>query len=371
VRIILVNSERGMRGGEFQTLALARGLQRGGCEVLIAARAASALSLEAAGSIPCMGFQFESPPLGTPIGLARLVRRWRADIIHAQTSTAHTHAWLARRLIGGAPPLIVSRRVAFPLGKNPISLLKYRTGVAHYIPISRAAAASLLALGVSESRMTVIPSGIDIDAFRNAKASREIAERWGIDSGRCIIGTIAAFEIEKGHGALVRAAADILRENGSTRFIFVGAGSLEGELRCEIARLGIAEAVICVPLDAPLEEMLPLFDIFVLPSIQEGLSTALIAAMAAGVPVVASETGGIPDVVSPDSGLLVPPGDREALAAAIMKLLRDEGLRRRMGEAGRMRSADFDVRRTVEKTLAVYWRIIGTMSRGRRSDSAV
>jgi glycosyltransferase involved in cell wall biosynthesis len=104
--------------------------------------------------------------------------------------------------------------------------------------------------------------------------------------------------------------------------------------------------------------MLPLFDIFVLPSLEEGLSTALIAAMAAGLAVVASMTGGIPDVVSSGTGILVAPGDHEALSRAIMTLMHDEGLRRSMGDAGVKRAADFSIGRTVERTLGIYRSLI-------------
>ncbi|MDD4856655.1 MAG: glycosyltransferase family 4 protein [Candidatus Krumholzibacteria bacterium] len=358
MRILLANSEMGFRGGEFQTLALSRGLQRSGCEVMIAARADSELARKASDAIPCMQFPFGPIPMATPLALARLISRWQPDILHAQTSLAHTHLWLARKILSGAAPLVVSRRVAFPIGRNPFSLLKYRTGVSHYVPISKAAAASLISLGVDASRITIIPSGVDVDAFGAAKGSLEVEQSWLIEKGSFIIGTVAAFEIEKGHRTLIRAAADILRESPDARFILIGEGRLEREIRGEIELLGIGRAVKCVHPGPPLEEVLPLFSVFVLPSIQEGLSTALIAAMAAGIPVVATMTGGIPDVVSEGSGLLVPPGDSSALARAVVSLVNDEDLRKKMGEAGKKRSADFDMSRTVERTLALYRRIL-------------
>ncbi|MGD1047272.1 MAG: glycosyltransferase family 4 protein [Candidatus Krumholzibacteriaceae bacterium] len=370
MRVLLANSEALMRGGEFQTAALARALMRSGCEVMLAARAGSALSRAASGSIPVEEFGFENVPVVTPFAVARLVSRWRADLLHAQTSSAHTHLWLARGLLRGAPPLVVSRRVAFPIGRDLFSLLKYRTGVAHYIPISRAAAGSLLERGVSAARMTVIPSGIDVEAFRTAKASSGLERRWGIVKGECVIGVVAAFEAEKGHRILLRAAERVVRESPNVRFILVGEGSLERALRDEIAALGIERAVECVPPDAPLEEMLPLFDIFVLPSLQEGLSTALIAAMAAGLPVIASDTGGIPEVIVPGSGLLVPPGDDAALAGAMQGLIADERLRGSMGEAARIRGADFDMTRTVERTIEVYRRILGRDGTPSRYESS-
>jgi glycosyltransferase involved in cell wall biosynthesis len=95
-----------------------------------------------------------------------------------------------------------------------------------------------------------------------------------------------------------------------------------------------------------------------MPSLEEGLSTALIAAMAAGLPVVASMTGGIPDVVSGDSGVLVPPGDHAALSRAITVLMHDADLRRRMGEAGAKKAANFEIGRTVARIREVYERLV-------------
>jgi glycosyltransferase involved in cell wall biosynthesis len=362
MKVLLANSEPGFRGGEFQTLALARGLRAEGCEVMIAARAGSALAERAAGEMSVAEFPFEPLCVVTPVALARLISRFRPAVLHAQTSNAHTHLWLARGLVREAPPLVVSRRVAFPIRKDCLSFVKYRTRVAHYIPISRAAAESLLERGVSPSRMTVVPSGVEVASFAHASADAELARRWGIAPDDFVVGTVAAFAAEKGHRTLVRAAAAVLREYPRSRFILVGDGALEKEIMAEAARLG-GGRILCVPPGEPLERVLPLFDVFVLPSMREGLSTALIAAMASGRAVVASMTGGIPEVVTARSGILVPPGDVAALARAIKTLAGDPDLRRTLAEAARRRGADFDMKRTVSGTLEIY-RLV-TRSGGR------
>jgi glycosyltransferase involved in cell wall biosynthesis len=112
--------------------------------------------------------------------------------------------------------------------------------------------------------------------------------------------------------------------------------------------------VIITGRDLSLEETLGAFDVFALPSLEEGLSTALLAAMASGLPVVASDTGGIPEAVSPECAILVPPGNAGSLAGAIERLLADPDLRRRMGEAGKARAALFDISITVDRTLELY-----------------
>ena len=364
MKVLLANSETSLRGGEFQTFLLGRGLERAGCEVMIATRVGSALEEKVSGSLPCTTFRFERVPLATPVALSRFIARWRPDIIHAQTSDAHTHVWLARRLLRKAPPLVVSRRVAFQVAKDLFSLFKYRTGVAHYIPISAAAAASLGGVGVPPADMTIIPSGVDVKAFQGAKGSPGSLEKWGAAKQEVLIGTVAAFEAEKGHLVLVRAAARVVQIHPRTRFIFIGEGRLRNKIEAEISRSGLSGTVVLAALEAPLEEVLSHFDIFVLPSLQEGLSTALIAALAAGVPAVASLTGGIPDVLTPECGILVPPGDAGALAGAIVKLEHDVELRKKMGIAGRKRALDFDISLVVRRTLEVYGHVLrGKISR--------
>jgi glycosyltransferase involved in cell wall biosynthesis len=359
VKALIVNSERHLRGGEFQTMLLGQELPRAGCDVMLAVREGSALAERVRRSLPCATFRFEKVPISTPVALARVIERWRPDVIHAQTSDAHTHAWLARKLLRPAPPLVVSRRVAFPVGRDPLSLCKYRAGVAHYIPISSAAAASLAHVGVPASRMTVVPSGIDVKSFQSAKRSLGNRKRWGIPEEALVVGTVGAFEAEKGHLTLVRAAAKVVRACPQAHFVFVGEGTLRGKLETEISGLGLSGSIVLVVPRAPLEEVLPLFDIFALPSLQEGLSTALIAALASGLPAVASMTGGVPDVINAECGMLVPPGDTEALAQAIIKLGLDVELRKRLGHAGGIRAMDFDIASVVRRIVEVYRHVLG------------
>ena len=366
MKVLLVNSAKRLRGGEHQTVSLALGLLRAGCDVIVASRVSSALGSAVSGRVPCRAFRFERLPLATPFALSRFIARWRPDVIHAQTSDAHTHAWLARRLISHAPPLVVSRRVAFRVRSDVLSLLKYRTGVARYIPISTAAAASLDDVGVPAADMTIIPSGIDVKAFGEAKGSPAIRESWGFGEGNIVVGTVGAFEREKGHQVLVRAAAHVAEAVPGARFVCIGEGRLRKSIEAEISRLGLSGRVVLAPQQAQLEEVLPLFDIFALPSLQEGLSTALIAALASGVPVVASSTGGIPDVVTPECGMLVPPGDAGALASALIKLGQDAELRGRLGGSGKRRARDFDISLVVRRTLALYEDVVKRWSAGRK-----
>jgi glycosyltransferase involved in cell wall biosynthesis len=359
MRILLVNSERGFRGGEFQTAALAEGLSSRGIEVLVAAAERSRLSQEIEGSVPVHRFTFETIPLWTPIGLGRLIRRTGVDLVHAQTSRAHTHAWMAVRSMRDDPPLVVSRRVAFETSGGFLGRIKYLSGVAHYLPISEAAARSLRSIGVPDERMTIIPSGVKIRSFHDAKGDESLVGRWGVVRRRYLVGVVAALEREKGLDVLVRAAAIVLRRREDCAFVIMGEGKERRRLELLIERSGLEGRVVLADPLKGLENVLPLFTIYVLPSLEEGMSTSLVAALAAGRPVVATRTGGIPEVVGKDEAILVPPGDAEALASAIDRLLGDPGLRNVLAERGRKRAGDFDIERTIDATITIYRSLMG------------
>jgi glycosyltransferase involved in cell wall biosynthesis len=354
MRILLANSERGFRGGEFQTAALAVGLLDREMDVCVAVARDSRLDSELTGKVPVQRFGFETIPLSTPFMLRRLLREFKPQLIHAQTSTAHTHAWIASRLLRDAPPLVVSRRVAFSTSGGPLGKLKYGPGVAHYIPISRAAAVSLLSSGVPEERMTIVPSGVDVDLFGHADGDGTLRDLWGVRPGTSIIGTIAALEREKGLEVLIEAARIVIQHRRDCTFVILGEGKDWKRLGDLIEKAGLAGKVILARDEVRIDKALPLFDLFVLPSLEEGLSTSLIAALACGRPVIASRTGGIPEVVDDECAILVPPGDAELLAEAIAELLDDTLRRESFGLAGRRKAADFGIELMIERTIEVY-----------------
>ena len=354
MRILLVNSERGFRGGEFQTAALAKGLVERGIETHIAAARGSELARRMEGLMPVHRFRFERIPIKTPFGLRRLVGHAGVDLVHAQTSGAHSHVRIALIGLDDAPPLVVSRRVAFHTSGGLAGRLKYRSGVTRFIPISEAAARSLRNAGVPDDRMTIIPSGVDVSLLRGATGDRRLLGEWGVGEGSAVVGTVAALESEKGLDVLVEAAGLVMRSQDDSLFVILGEGKERRRLERLIADAGLVGRVVLGGPAERLERALPLFTIFVLPSLEEGMSTSLAAAMAAGRPVVATKTGGIPEVVGERAALLVPPGDSSALAEAISRLLDDPIERERLSVAGSERGRMFDIERTIESTIALY-----------------
>ncbi len=348
MRVLLVNSSAVMRGGESQTLELGLRLRKRGVETAFAVRGGSELEAALPPGVGSVKARFETPVFTTPIRLRRFIKRWGPDIVHTQTSKAHAYSLIA---CAGLVPLVVSRRTAFRGGRGLASILKYGKGVAHYIPISEAAARSLRSRGVSEEKMTIVHSGIDIARFAPVERDRAAGER-------LIAGTVAAFEKEKGHSVLLDAGT-ILRSRGiGLRYLLAGRGKLEGKILTRASRLGLDVEISRIGDDLSLERFLGSLDIYVIPSLEEGLSTALMAAMASGLPCVASRTGGIPEVTGEDAAVLFEPGDPDGLADAIEKLAGDPAARERYSSRGSERSRLFDVEGMVDGTLEVYKRVI-------------
>lgn len=179
--------------------------------------------------------------------------------------------------------------------------------------------------------VTVVPYGVDLARFQPV-------ERNGARPAGVVVGTVARLALEKGLDVLLRAAARLIESGLPLRVVLVGEGPLRGRLERLALRLAIADRVEFRG-ELPHEQVpgaLAELDIFVLPSRAEGFGVAALEAQAMRLPVVASDVGGIPDVVAHErTGLLVPPGDVAALAGALRRLAADAGLRASMGRAGR------------------------------------
>jgi glycosyltransferase involved in cell wall biosynthesis len=170
-----------------------------------------------------------------------------------------------------------------------------------------------LALGLSPaSKYVVVRNGVDVERF--AKPRRRSFE------GSPVIGAVGRLSEEKGHRYLIQAMPRVLRSHPRARLVLVGYGALEGELRARASSLGLDGAVTFMG-ERDSAEMLPSFDLFVQPSLYESQGLALLEAMAAGIPSIATDVGGVGDVVRDgETGLLVPSADDEALARAIVRL---------------------------------------------------
>lgn len=348
LRVLHIDSGRDWRGGQRQVLLLANGLRELGYEPLVVAPPESPLlhRLRANGvaaSAVRMRAEWDFAALRR---IRALVRTWNADIVHAHDARAHgiaVGALVRRRSI----PLVVTRRVPIPPRR---ARLKYGWRVTRFIAISQAVRDGLVEGGVDPGRIDVVYSGVPTPTPGPARDWRREC-RWPEDTVLC--GVVGAMTAEKGMHVLERIAAHLHPEaRGRARLLLLG-GTAAGS--CNIGGVEAFRAGFVDEIHAAMRGL----DVLWHPSSVEGLGTAVIDAMALGVPPIAFATGGLRELIMHGvSGILVPPGSHEAFASEGSRLISDVAARRALGEGGFARSRLFDVGRMVDGTEAVYRHVL-------------
>ncbi len=363
MRVLQLNTETGFRGGERQVALLMRGLRERGHEQILVARKGS----ELAEAMKAEGFTVRTfqPPgfLGIrgPL-LSRWVRQtadeFEADLVHAHTGNSHTLAvaGFSQRL-----PMVTTRRVDFPVGQNWLSRRKYLAPGQHYIAISQGVADVLMEGGIAREHITIVHSGIEPERVQGGDGTALRREWLGEDCGP-LIGFVGSLVDHKAPWVLADAAPLIREQLPGARVVFVGDGEMRARL--EEIRESNPEAIHLAGHRDDIADCYAAFDLFAMPSKLEGLCTALIDALAAGVPAVATRTGGIPDVIQHGvTGDLVPPLDAESLAEALVSLWNDPKCREMYRDIGLARAEDrFTAKAMVEGTERVYTEILEGLS---------
>ena len=206
-----------------------------------------------------------------------------------------------------------------------------------------------------DEKFTVIHSGVDLTAFSNARINAlAMREKLGISPEAFVVGTAGRLTPIKGQKYLLEAAAIISPRKPDLFFVFLGDGELASELSKMASSRGIKN-VMFLGWRQDVPEVMSTFDIFVLPSLNEGMGKVLVEAMALGKPIVASDVGGIPDlVIHNHNGLLVPPADVEGLVNSINELLHDPIKRKEMGDRGKVVAADYSAEAMIQKIDQLY-----------------
>jgi glycosyltransferase involved in cell wall biosynthesis len=251
--------------------------------------------------------------------------------------------------------VVVSRRVDFAPDGNPLTRLKYTSRIDCFIAVSRRVAEVLEASGVPRERVRTVYSGVPARARPDPARRATLRKELGLPDGAPVVGSVGALAAHKDPVTLVRGAAVVLRERPAARLLLVGDGPLRGEIEREARALGVADRVVLAGFRDDAIDCLSLLDVFAVTSRLEGLNTTVLDAMALGLPIVATRAGGIPEIVADNEcGVLVPPGDPEALARALVLLLEDRQRAERFGAAARERSRSFTEERMVSETERVY-----------------
>lgn len=359
MRTLFIDLDPQWRGGQNQGLFFLRGAHARGHEPELVAPAGSPFAERARREsfevhiVPSVGARFRAAGVLRP-----LLRQRRYAVVHANEAHALTAAWLARA--HRQAPLVVSRRVTFPLGRNPLSLRRYRAAQC-VLAISRFVASRCIDSGLDPDRVRLIHEGVEIPPLPSPEQRRQARARWGVAEDENLLGFVGYFVERKGQETLLRALPEVLAEFPRTRLLLAGDGPRRAEFERLRDTLGLGSAVLLPGVVEEITEVYRALDVFLFPAVGEGLGTSLLAALAHHLPAVAARSGACPEIVEDNvSGFLRPPDNPSAWADAIRRLLSDPATAARLGAAGRETIAQrFSVDAMVEQTLAVYLELAG------------
>lgn len=352
----IVHVETGMHlyGGAQQVAYLLAGLQGHGVDNVLVCPPGAAIGQHFAGSAvkvietPCSG----DLDLGFIGRLKRVLREEQPALVHLHSRRgADVLGGLAAR--GAKVPSILSRRVDNPESRL-VAKLKYGL-YSRVVCISQGIADVLLSEGVPADKVRVVRSAVDSAPWTSPEPRAAFCGEFGLPPEPPLVGVVAQLIERKGHRYLFEALA-ALKEKQAFSLVVFGQGPLREELESLAQRLGLAERVRFAGFRKDLPRWLGCLDLLVHPALMEGLGVSLLQASSAGVPIIACRAGGMPEAVRDgENGLLVPPGDSEALRIAIARLLESPAERRRQGETGReLVAREFSAAVMVEGNLRNY-----------------
>ena len=358
--VLHMDLERGWRGGQQQVAYLIENLNALGVRNHLACRDGGELHARALRE----GWAV-TPLRGLADGLRRLpavMRREGLGIAHAHAARAHNLGLLLRLRMGGLK-LVVHRRVDFHRRRGLLSAWKYSTRLVDcWIAISQGVRAIMEADGVPAGRIALVHSGVDTTRFGAAPAPEalqglraELEAAGATPEGATLIGNIGALVPHKDQTTLLRAFATLAGDFPNAHLHIAGEGELRPQLEALIATLGLAGRAHLLGHRDDLPTLAHLWHLYVMSSQEEGLGTSVLDAMAAGLPVVVTDAGGLPEMVTPErNGLVTPRRDPAALGAAMARMLTDAALREGCGANNLEDVQAFSAQETARKTLAVY-----------------
>jgi ADP-heptose:LPS heptosyltransferase/glycosyltransferase involved in cell wall biosynthesis len=276
--------------------------------------------------------------------LRKFLQQWKIQIIHANTFEASKFALLGSFVL--RIPLFLHQRIVIqksPFSQFAIEFKVLSQWMRRVICVSDAVKKSLLKIGISQERLVTIRTGLDLEPFHHSNKTYT-KESMGIDSDGPVVGTIGIIRPEKKLEVFIHAAKNVLQSYPSARFFIAGDVVSEADQKYKekllslVEELELSEQILWSGLWEDVPSLLPVFDIFISTSPVEALGRSIVEAMATGLPIVAVNGGGIPEVIEDgEEGLLIPPGEPDSLSRTIIELLKDHDNAKQLGAKARER----------------------------------
>ena len=361
IRVLHLSSESTWRGGEQQIIYLVEETRKLGVEAVVACKEDSAVAKYCEeNDLPYYALAFRSAyDFSTAREIIKITEIEHFDLIQTHTSKSHTMSVIAG-LIGLRPPQIMTRRVDFPVKDNWFSRFKY-----NYSKIARIICISETIRKITEpdikdkSKLVTIHSGTDTEKFAPYKNSNWLRRKYGLSEETIIIGNTSAISNQKDYPTFIETAQWIMRRELDVRFFIIGDGPQREEIEALVETKGLSDKIQFTGFRKNIKEVLPSLDLFLFTSQTEGLGTSVLDAMAAGVPVVATNAGGVSEMVNhKKNGMLCAIKNSECLSRSALRILDTPEYAAELVEEGYKTVRNFSKEKTAARTLELYKEVL-------------
>ena len=360
--IAQLNLEPTWRGGEKQAFLLSKELKARGIPQVLIAHPDGALWDRAREFVPTLIplRRRAEWDLHAAWRLQRILKSVKPDILHVHT--AHDAALAAMAKQGLPVRLVVTRTVDFPLRDNPFSRWKYRQAD-RIVAVSHAVGEVLKAQGIAGEKVSVVYTCVDLEEVQKIRErlamdghlKRDFLKKIRAPESACLVGMLAALTDQKDPLMYVEVAALCVRKNARMHFVLVGTGPMHKRVQSQAELFKLEEHFTMLGFRPDAIELMSLMDCVALTSANEGLPTTILEAMALGVPVVATDVGGVREALRHgETGFLVASGDSSGMAKFLLQLAQDLSLRRHMGQKARKSVETFGLESIGEGYLEIY-----------------
>jgi len=363
MKIIHLSSAITWRGGEQQLAYLYEELNSKNIEQIVLCPENSELykKFKKKGFEKLIGYKkISSLNIAFALKLKKICRENKVDLIHVHDAHAHTFAFLSALLFFNKTPVIVSRRVDFPIGRSIFSKIKYNHKSIHKIICVSNAIKNIMHKDIKKAdKLITIHSGIDTKRFPYQNHTNKLRELLNLDEDTIIIGNTSAIAPHKDYFTFVDTAEIIIEKIPNVHFVILGDGNMHNEISNYIKSKNLQKHFSLLGFRENIHELLPDFDVFLLTSKTEGLGTSILDAFACSIPVVATEAGGITEIViHNETGLLAQIKNPQQLADNVIKLITDNSLKTMLTRNAKKKLNDFTKQQTATKILEVYYQIL-------------
>lgn len=363
LRVIQLSSEATWRGGEQQIAYLIGELKHKGVESIAIVKSKSSFETHCKDSgIPYYSLPFQnSIDLYTAWRLRTIAKKERASLVHIHSSKSHSIAVFST-LLGLKAPLVLSRRVDFELSDTLFSKWKYNHHSIKKILCVSDAIAKIVRPHLREPEKCItVHSGIDIGKFSNPPTQSLLRKEYALSEDAILIGNTSALAGHKDYFTFIDTVEILTHRLPSIKAFIIGKGPLENELKAYVTKKKLTSQIIFTGFRKNIIELLPSLDIFLITSTEEGLGTSILDAFAARVPVVATEAGGIPEMVKHlETGMLAKPKDFKSLASYVEQVVNSPELQKSLVDKAYKKVLTFSKEQTATKTLSAYEEIVFT-----------